>query len=64
MRFHNRYEDLHSIRRHARLIKAIAVERLKSEIDKIFVNPRTQKSMAYLWDSVLTKFLPAGELFK
>nr|WP_256204424.1 hypothetical protein [Planococcus faecalis] len=42
----------------------MAVERLKSEIDKIFVNPRTQKSMAYLWDSVLTKFLPAGELFK
>ncbi|KAA0958189.1 CCA tRNA nucleotidyltransferase [Planococcus kocurii] len=57
-------KTLHSIRRHARLIKAIAVERLKSEIDKIFVNPRTQKSMAYLWDSVLTKFLPAGELFQ
>ncbi|MGB6407913.1 MAG: CCA tRNA nucleotidyltransferase [Planococcus donghaensis] len=57
-------KTLLSIRRHARLIRFIAVERLKSEIDKIFVNPCMQKSMAYLKDSVLTKFLPVGGLFE
>ncbi|ANU13373.1 tRNA nucleotidyltransferase [Planococcus halocryophilus Or1] len=57
-------KTLLSIRRHARLIRFIAVERLKSEIDKIFVNPSMQKSMAYLKDSVLTRFLPVGGLFE
>ena len=57
-------ETLGSIQRHARLIKLVAVERLKSEIDKIFANPRTKKSMAYLSGTTLTGFLPAGRLFE
>lgn len=57
-------ETLDSIQRHAELIKEIAVERVKSEIDKILVNSFTEKSMAYLSDTGLTDFLPAGILFK
>ncbi|MDQ0427575.1 tRNA nucleotidyltransferase (CCA-adding enzyme) [Planomicrobium stackebrandtii] len=55
---------VHSIQRHAPLIRTIAVERLKAELDKIFANPNTQKSMAYLKTSNLTAFLPAGFLFE
>ena len=55
---------LESIRRHASLIQAIAVERLKSEIDKIFANPRTARSMDYLGKTDLTAYLPAGKLFE
>lgn len=55
---------LESIRRHASLIQSIAVERLKSEIDKIFANPRTARSMEYLGKTDLTAFLPAGKLFE
>lgn len=57
-------ETLNSIQRHAELITTIAVERLKSEIDKILVNSRTGTSMAYLEGTGLTDFLPAGRLFK
>lgn len=57
-------ETLSSIQRHAELITTIAVERLKSEIDKILVNSRTNISMANLSDTKLTDFLPAGPLFK
>ncbi len=57
-------KTFHSIRRHARLIRSIAVERLKSEIDKIFKSSNMQVSMAYLKDSQLTKFLPCGNLFE
>ncbi|EIM06773.1 CCA-adding enzyme [Planococcus antarcticus DSM 14505] len=57
-------ETVSSIRRHAQLIRSIAVERLKSEMDKIFVNPFTRKSMDYLRDTTLTQYLPAGYLFE
>ncbi|ANU10684.1 CCA-adding protein [Planococcus antarcticus DSM 14505] len=57
-------ETVSSIRRHAQLIRSIAVERLKSEMDKIFVNPFTRKSMDYLRDTTLTEYLPAGYLFE
>jgi len=57
-------KTLESIRRHASLIQAIAVERLKSEIDKIFVNPHIARSMAYLAETELTAFLPGGQLFE
>ncbi|TWT07642.1 CCA tRNA nucleotidyltransferase [Planococcus sp. CPCC 101016] len=57
-------KTLYSIQRHAELIQMVAVERLKSEIDKIFANPRTQKSMTYLAAARLTNYLPAGRLFE
>ncbi|MDN3450898.1 CCA tRNA nucleotidyltransferase [Planococcus sp. APC 3906] len=53
---------LAAIRSHASLIRSVAVERLKNELDKILLNPRTQHSMAYLKDSGLAKHLPAGGL--
>ncbi|HSP22167.1 MAG TPA: CCA tRNA nucleotidyltransferase [Planococcus sp. (in: firmicutes)] len=53
---------LKAIRSHAPLIRAVAVERLKNELDKILINPRTQRSMAYLKQSGLAEHLPAGEL--
>lgn len=53
-----------SIQRHASLIRSIAVERLKAELDKVFANPNTQKSMKYLKETALTDFLPAGQLFE
>ncbi len=57
-------ETFTSIQSHVSLIQSIAVERLKSEIDKTFTNPDVQKSMKYLKCSGLTKFIPAGELFE
>ncbi|ANU28115.1 CCA tRNA nucleotidyltransferase [Planococcus versutus] len=57
-------ETLTSIKSYASLIQTIAVERVKSEIDKIFTSLDTQKSLKYLRDSRLTIFLPAGELFE
>ncbi|TWT01042.1 CCA tRNA nucleotidyltransferase [Planomicrobium sp. CPCC 101079] len=54
---------LASIRKQSHLIQSIAVERIKSEIDKIFVNNNTARSMEYLIDSGLTAFLPSGDLF-
>lgn len=56
-------KTVQSIQRHAPLIKTIAVERLKSELDKVFINPHTKKSMKYLKETNLTDFLPAGNLF-
>ncbi len=53
---------LEAIRIHAPLIRAVAVERLKNELDKILLNPRTQWSMDYLKKSGLAEHLPAGEL--
>lgn len=53
---------LAAIRSHASLIRAVAVERLKNELDKILINPRTQQSMAYLQQSGLAEHLPAGDL--
>ncbi|RNF40485.1 CCA tRNA nucleotidyltransferase [Planococcus salinus] len=57
-------KTLASIKRQARLIRSIAVERIKTEIDKIMVNPHTQRSMEYLKTTTLTKHLPAGYLFE
>jgi tRNA nucleotidyltransferase (CCA-adding enzyme) len=53
---------LAAIRSHAPLIRAVAVERLKNELDKILLNPRTPHSMAYLKQSGLAEHLPAGDL--
>lgn len=53
---------LAAIRSYASLIQAVAVERLKNELDKILINPRTQQSMAYLKQSGLVEHLPAGDL--
>ncbi len=53
---------LTAIRIHAPLIRAVAVERLKNELDKILINPRTQWSMEYLKKSGLAEHLPAGDL--
>lgn len=57
-------KTLASIKRQAHLIEAIAMERIKIEIDKIMANSHTQKSMKYLKISGLTKHLPAGCLFE
>lgn len=57
-------ETLHSIQKQAHLIKSIAVERLKIELDKIMVNQHTARSMNYLKKAGLTEFLPAGNLFE
>ncbi|MFD1862647.1 CCA tRNA nucleotidyltransferase [Planococcus chinensis] len=55
---------LAAIQQHASLISAVAVERLKNELDKILINPRTERSMCYLKDSGLTRHLPAGVLLE
>lgn len=55
---------LQAIQQHASLITAVAVERLKNELDKILINARTQRSMNYLKNSGLTNHLPAGELLE
>lgn len=57
-------KTIQSIQRHAQRIQSIAVERLKAELDKVFANPQAQKSMAYLTETKLTNFLPAGRLFE
>ncbi|MDN7241091.1 CCA tRNA nucleotidyltransferase [Planococcus sp. N028] len=56
-------ETLASIRKQAPLIQSIAVERIKTEIDKIFFNKNTSRSMAYLVRSGLNGYLPSGEMF-
>ncbi|MGI2327046.1 CCA tRNA nucleotidyltransferase [Planococcus sp. YIM B11945] len=55
---------LASIKRQAKLIRTIAVERIKNEIDKIFLTAHAKRSMDYLASSLLTEHLPAGNLFK
>lgn len=53
-----------AIQQHASLIHAVAVERLKNELDKILINTRTEISMGYLKESGLTNHLPAGKLLE
>ncbi|MGK7378239.1 CCA tRNA nucleotidyltransferase [Planococcus sp. 1R117A] len=55
---------LASIRKQAQGIQSVAVERLKNELDKIMVQGHTARSMSYLKESGLTKYLPAGEYFE
>jgi tRNA nucleotidyltransferase (CCA-adding enzyme) len=55
---------LASIQKQAPGIRAIAVERLKNEIDKILIQGHTSRSMVYLKESGLTRYLPAGQFFE
>ncbi|WP_033541211.1 CCA tRNA nucleotidyltransferase [Planococcus sp. CAU13] len=55
---------LASIRNNAHLIRAIAVERLKLEMDKIMSNEHAVRSINYLVSSGLAEHMPAGDLFK
>ncbi|WP_422123401.1 CCA tRNA nucleotidyltransferase [Planococcus sp. X10-3] len=57
-------ETLASIRNNAALIRSIAVERIKVELDKIMANTNAARSIDYLIDSGLADQLPAGQLFK
>lgn len=55
---------LASIRRNAGLIRSIAVERIKMEMDKIMANKHAARSIDYLVDSGLVDHLPSGQLFQ
>lgn len=57
-------QTLASIQRNAALIQAIAVERIKMEMDKIMANSHAVRSIDYLAASGLAEHLPSGELFK
>lgn len=57
-------KTLASIRNNASLIRRIAVERLKLELDKILSNPNAVRSIDYLVSSGLAEHLPAGDIFK
>lgn len=57
-------ETLSSINRQAHLIRSIAIERIKSEIDKIMVHAKAYRSMDYLVTTGLADYLPAGSLFE
>lgn len=56
-------ETLASIQRHAGLIRFVAIERVKIEIDKILFNEHTERSMNYMVKTGLLEHLPAGNLF-
>ena len=55
---------LASIQRQAHLIQSIAIERIKSELDKIMVHEKAYRSMDYLVSTGLAGHLPSGFLFK
>ncbi|MCJ1907384.1 CCA tRNA nucleotidyltransferase [Planococcus ruber] len=55
---------LASIGHQAHLIKSIAIERIKSEIDKMMLHKKASRSFAYLTDTGLAEHLPSGYLFK
>lgn len=57
-------DTLTSIQKNAALIGAIAVERLKMELDKIMANKHAVRSIDYLSVSGLADHLPSGGLFK
>lgn len=57
-------QTLASIRQNAHLIRSIAVERLKIELDKIMSNQHAARSIDYLVNSGLAEHLPAGEIFR
>lgn len=54
---------LAAIKNNAALIRSIAVERIKIELDKILANHHAARSMDYLNHSGLSAHLPSGELF-
>ena len=56
-------KTLASIKRHAGLIRFVAIERIKIEIDKILFNEHTERSMDYMVTTGLLNYLPAGNLF-
>ena len=56
-------QTLASIQRNAALIRAVAVERIKMELDKIMANSHAVRSIDYLSVSGLASHLPSGELF-
>lgn len=55
---------LTSIGHQAHLIESIAIERIKSEIDKIMLHGKAWRSFNYLTDTGLAQHLPSGYLFK
>ena len=57
-------KTLVSIRKNAALIRAVAVERIKVELDKIMANKHAARSIDYLTDSGLDAHLPSGKLFR
>ncbi|HSJ38539.1 MAG TPA: CCA tRNA nucleotidyltransferase [Planococcus sp. (in: firmicutes)] len=57
-------DTLESIRKNAALIRWVAVERIKIELDKIMANQHAVRSIDYLSVSGLAGHLPSGELFK
>lgn len=64
MNFTIEKETLASIQRNAALIRAVAVERIKMELDKIMANHHAVRSIDYLTVSGLADHLPSGELFR
>ncbi len=57
-------ETVLAIRRHADRIRSVAIERIKTELDKIMASTAPSISMKYLTETGLNKALPAGELFE
>lgn len=55
---------LEAIKNNAALIRSIAIERIKIELDKILANQHAARSIDYLIHSGLAGNLPAGELFR
>ncbi len=56
-------QTLAAIQNNASLIRAVAVERIKIELDKILSNHHAKRSIDYLVRSGLAVHLPAGEIF-
>ncbi|WP_241535994.1 CCA tRNA nucleotidyltransferase [Indiicoccus explosivorum] len=52
-----------SLRMNARRIQAIAIERIKTELDKLLTGAHAKKGLAFLAASGMPSFLPAGFLF-
>lgn len=56
-------QTLAAIKNNAVLIRSIAVERIKIELDKILANHHAARSIDYLHRSGLSGHLPSGEIF-
>ncbi|AQQ55101.1 CCA tRNA nucleotidyltransferase [Planococcus lenghuensis] len=52
-----------SISRNADRIQAVAIERIKIELDKLFSSRHAKKGLEFLTESGLSRYLPAGRLF-
>lgn len=57
-------QTLAAIKRNASLIRSVAVERIKIELDKIMANQHAARSINYLLYSGLADQLPSGDLFR